>query len=161
LTVDVNLMDTGVGEIDLRRVALDFTQSDPALSLDPRFSFACFYCLPYVKFPELPLPSLTYTGTDPMPGFMLTLPAGGSVHLGSIGLTVPSSPWGGCILDVVNYGARSPNEGARFDFDFEHPTMLHSTTGEISGGILDLGIPEPGTLSLLALGGIAVVRRRR
>jgi hypothetical protein len=172
LTVDFNVFDTGIAgffdppvdECYLRGAFLDFSQSHAALTFDPEFAFD----LPmegvyYATFPAMPYPSTAYASATPNPAFQATLPAGGSMHLGSIGVTLPTAA-GTYFIDAVTPdpdGAGGPdNWGGRLNFG--HPDVLWFRWPEyVSGGTLALEVvPEPATLALLAMGGLAVLRRR-
>ncbi|UCE60183.1 MAG: PEP-CTERM sorting domain-containing protein [Phycisphaerales bacterium] len=168
VTVDVLAHDTGVGAVHFRRLALDFSQRDPALVTDPNFTFdftdAGMGAL-YGSFPAMDFPSAGFSGVMEMPDFMKSMPADGMIRVGSIGVTVPMAI-GDYILDAATVdpnGAGDPrNWGARFDYSFTAPTEVWAGDGGVTGGKLTMTvIPEPATLALLAIGGVAVLRRRR
>ncbi|UCE59330.1 MAG: PEP-CTERM sorting domain-containing protein [Phycisphaerales bacterium] len=172
LTVDFNVFDTGltsffsppVDKCYLRGAFLDFSQSDDALMFDSAFAFD----LPmdggfYVTLPAMPYPSTAYASAIPNPAVQATLSAGGSMHLGFVSVRVPAAP-GTYLIDAATpdpEGAGDPdNWGGRFNFG--HPDVFwFRPPDQVSGGILTLEvIPEPATLTLLAIGGLAVLRRR-
>ncbi len=76
--------------------------------------------------------------------------------------SVTDSGW----LDVMN-PEEDPNLGAwvRSGFglspDDDDYFIWRAFTGELSGGRLFMEVPEPASVALLALGGLAVLRGRR
>ena len=119
----------------------------------------------YSQFLDYPVPNVTYTSTSPVAGFILEIPADATLLLGGGTVMMPSGP--GALgntyfLDALNPGEANPNLTARLDFDFDNPTTWTGFSGDITGGRVGLTvIPEPATLALLALGGVAALRRRR
>ena len=62
--------------------------------------------------------------------------------------------------DAINYwdgSAWADITGGTYGVDY---TLEHLTTGDLAGYTM-LAVPEPATLSLLALGGLAILRRRK
>ena len=82
-----------------------------------------------------------------LPSFVLVgLPDAGGIYL----------------LDAMNPTAGDINTGARVDYDFLNPTILHALNGNLAGGQVGLTvIPEPATLGLLLLGGLVLIKRGR
>ena len=119
----------------------------------------------YAQFLDYPVPNVTYTSTTPVAGFILEIPADASLLLGGGTIMLPSAPGtegNTYFLDALNPLEPNPNLTARLDFDFNNPTSWTGFSGDITGGRVGLTIvPEPATLALLALGGIAALRRRR
>jgi hypothetical protein len=122
-----------------------------------------------VPFP----PATSYSGSSDIGG-MLQFDAGVATRLGGIVVTLPDTP-GVYTVDLLNSPAGeapSLNNGMVLDFGFggspEDPVTKWSVNAaprgdtSISGAPLTLTvIPEPATLVLLGLGGIAALRRRR
>ena len=92
------------------------------------------------------------------------------VHVGAMVIEVPEdATLGMYTLDLLNSTAQDINSGAAIQFDFENPTDWG-----VFNGMIDYGpgagvagpatfevVPEPMTLLLLGLGGVAALRRRR
>jgi len=114
----------------------------------------------------------------------IRLPAAGTIGVGSIGVTLPTQP-GDYLLDVMNADQVNANGGARFDFGFgpasgpdPHITWHAYDDEAIAGGMFTASTtagagfqfeynpipgvitPEPASLVLLALGGMAALGRR-
>lgn len=128
--------------------------------------------------------STVFTGVARDPERQLRLPAQGTITVGSIGVTLPFHP-GDYLLDVMNADQVSRNAGARLDFGFgsasgpdPHITWHAYDDWAIAGGtfmastmagagfqfeynpIPGVITPEPASLMLLALGGMAALGRR-
>ena len=149
----------------IRLITLDFADSDlaPASPFTWDYSTLMSSGL-YGEFPDPPLENVTYSGTSLIAGFILEIPVGGSLILGTSSVLLPgelATPVE-YFVDALNVGAPDNNSGARLDFDFDSPTTWWGGNGMVTGDALGLTvIPEPATLLLLGLGGVAVLRRRR
>jgi hypothetical protein len=173
-TVDFSVFmstDRGV-PTQARLITIGFHDTDPALTFVGTefgwdWSTLASNAL-YSKFLEYPRVNVTYQSTDPIAGFILEIPADGALLLGGGQVIAPMAD-GAYALDVLNVGGFEPggggggnlNQTARLDFDFDNPTTWTAYTGEITGQPGMINVPEPATLALLALGGVAVLRRRR
>lgn len=88
-------------------------------------------------------------------------------HVGAMVVTVPSDGiFDDYTLDLLNDTATDINSGAVIQFDFVTPTDWGAFNGLITyaqgaGPTAFTVIPEPATLLLLGLGGVAALRRRR
>ena len=122
--------------------------------------------------------SCTVMGEDGMSQMVLPFEGAPTPNtgVGHLSLTLPAYVGPGedhYMLDVMNVGAFGPghgtpdptNNGARIKFGFGGADPMTTWTapgGDLTGGMLDITvIPEPATLVLLALGGVAALRRRR
>ena len=130
----------------------------------------------YEQFPNYPKSNIAFPLSAPNP-FMLVIPAAGTgvypVGTGQVQLPAEQATKMTYMLDALNAGDADPaNRGATVNFGFggadpittwaatfpRHPVA----TGAVTGSALALTVvPEPATLALLALGGVAVLRRRR
>jgi hypothetical protein len=180
LQFGVEISQDTASDISVRLATLNFEESDPALTLVDPFNFDCAAvtgCALYTQFPNYAdPPNVTYTGTTDIPGFMFVIPAEGqgSLLIGTGTVVLPDIPET-YMLDLVNENVamdQVTNFGTQIRFGFgtgpgdeisewfsrEHP----DGEGVIYGGAKPLTvIPEPATLALLAIGGIATLRRRR
>ncbi len=165
LTVDVWLHSEVSSDKSLEFVRFDFSNSDPMLSLSPTFTFdfSSIYPAPIaydIRFTDLPLP---WTGNPAMcicPELFLWLPAGGSLHIGSVGLTLPTEP-GVYALDLLNAETADPMQGAMINVG----PYWRASSGEITGGTHDFvvnssGIPTVSTWGLAILGLLLLVGRK-
>ena len=112
--------------------------------------------------------NITYTGLVTSSLFMITLNQTAPKLVGSLDVTMPSDPAGGnFILDVLNADNTDLNFGAEIRHGFgviadPGSFLLRAQTGEIVGATASFAvIPEPATLALLSLGGLAAAFRRR
>lgn len=164
--------DTGAAQ-SLRNAQFDFSQSDTGAdgSLNAPFMWDNSSLVSpalYAQFGDLNVPSAAFSGAAPVPGFMWVLPADGSaLRLGSLNITAPTAP-GSYVLDSIS--STDPNDdnlGGFFSWGFglvtgDDITDHRPRLGNITGGQLTLTVvPEPATLAFLALGGLALLRRRR
>lgn len=162
VNVDVWLVDTGdpVGNVQFRGLFLDFADTGAGLAPAANFTWENPFGIGAV-FPALPNTSWVYPLATPNPLFQITLPEGGEVRLGDIDVTTNATD----TLDVMNADNADPNFGARADFGFggagDPVTTWRAFSGELTGGTLEMVVPEPGTLALLGLGAAAALRRRR
>lgn len=171
-TVNVNV--TADQSIQPRLLGFDFSASNPAITLigpdgpdldtTQEFVFDLSTLAAsalYSQFPNFPKPQVVYQSTSPVPGFILQLNSGQEFHAGSLTIKLPTAP-GTYLLDAMNATDQDPNNGARIDFDFANRTTLSANNGLLTGGQREfVVIPEPATLILLGLGGVAAAMRRR
>ena len=164
VNVEVYFVDDGTGhpitgdDIEFRLYRLDFTDTDVTLAPASDMVMTNFTGVNSVR-PALPRPSLFYPIHNYIPGLLQRLPAGGEMLVGSIDVMINGAGW----LDVLNADDEDTSHGALMFFGFgnedDDPEVTwRAYTGEITGGALFL--PEPGVLTLLAVGGLVVMRRR-
>ena len=157
--------DTGA-DMQVRLMAIDFTDTSPEITLaDPYFAwdFAGNGVTPGLstEFNTPPHFNITYQSGAPIPGFLFVIPAAAPLQVGAGQLTLPVAD-GVYDLDVMNATDSNLNFTARLDYDFASPTTWTAFDGTITGGVARMTVvPEPVSLALLAIGGVAVLRRRR
>ncbi|MGB2988207.1 MAG: PEP-CTERM sorting domain-containing protein [Phycisphaerae bacterium] len=160
LTVDFWLHNEESFNVALNFLRLDFSDSNVRFSLDSTFAFD-FSSVPLGDLgyraehhPDLPVPWTWNTDDCVCPDARLHLPAKGSLHIGSIGVELPTDP-GLYLLDVLNADEPDETLGAKFG-------SWRAYDGDVTGGVFGfVVVPEPATLSLLILGGFAALRQRR
>lgn len=173
LTVDVWLHSEVPSDSYLWVVQLDFSDSDVQLVLDPTFTFdlssSMFPEDFHEVYPELPIPRAANTKEYICPECRLQLPAGGSLHIGNIGVRLPNEA-GTYRLDVLN--ADDPDETHGAQIVDRGASWWRAFTGEVTGGAYPFvvlapiptmsqwGIAAMGLL-LLVLGCLMIIRRTR
>jgi len=179
-TFDVGLwlsQDSGGSDIYLRGIRFDFNASDPAIALN---SFAwntssTYFCqelglceqIPFIaEFPRLDdadraVVNLVYLGGQQRYLDQVILPEIGALLVGHLRISLPVVT-GQYDLDAMNAEtADGTNVGAGVDFGFEHRTIWIPDNGLSGGQYTFVVVPEPATLMLLGLGGVAATMRRR
>ena len=165
ITVDVWLHGGLPGEDPrLRLIQFDFSQTDPNLSLAPTFSFD-YSSIPDAfgyeeRHLELPVPWTRNALMCICPNLFLPLPPGGAVHIGSVGVGLPTA-LGVYRLDALNAGNAAPDVGITGAIIEPHLCCGRLTAfgGQITGGIFDfvVGLPPIPTMSGAALLLLAVL----
>ncbi len=172
LIVDVWLHSEVSFDVRLQDIQFDFSDSDPALALNPTLTFD-YSSIPdgagyHERHPELLVPWTANWLECVCPELFLPLPAGGSLHIGSIGLRLPTVA-GAYRLDALNAAEPDPSRGAMLNV---RGPIWRAFTGELTGGSFEFVVtPAIPTLSawgtitlsllLLGLGAVIIVRRHR
>ena len=171
ILVDVVMADA-TEDFLVRGFQFDLADTDPMIALNGDFSFNfddlildAFYYIG-TEGSVYPVVNATYTATEPTDGFIIDV--AGPRLMGQISLTLPTQD-GEYLLDVMNSTVTGDdNLGAYVTFGFggegDDVTFWRSNgegDGLLTGGALTFVVPEPATLSLLAIGALAAVRRRR
>ena len=166
LTVDVWSNNQSDADWRIKRVQFDFTDSDPAISLDPTFQFDFsslfegdekFYLENLVE--ELLVPRTSNTIECWCPSQFLPLFMDQPFHMGEIGLRLPSE-LGMYTLDLLN--ADEPDElfGATIRVIYREPSGAHETwrafTGELTGGVFDF-VVEPRPIPATSTWGMCIL----
>ena len=177
VTVDVWLHSQVSFDAFLHVVQLDFSISDQALRLGETFQFD-LSAVPdpeggFSSSPAMPVPVAgIFHGGLVSPEDLLPFPAGGSLHIGSIGVRFPATT-GVYRLDAMNSDVEESWLGAQLEaFFFPGGDAWEASTGEITGGTFDFFVDGPPipTVSqwglivmvlLLLSAGTMVLRQRR
>jgi len=162
--VDVLLRNEEGRVVQPRLITLDFSVTDPNLALPGTFHFDSRTLLGdflYSRFETMPKVDFVYTSQTPSPGFILQVPDGGSLLLGTLAVGVPNGV-GTYMLDAINANALDTNTGARVEEGFDRVYAFAPIFDNLTGGTLGITVvPEPAPLVLLALGGVAPIWIRR
>ena len=161
VNIEVYFVDDGTGHpitgnaIEPRGYQIDFSDTDAGIGLPSDMVLVNPGGINIV-FTVLPRPALIYPLPTPIPGLMPLFPAGGQMLIGSIDVTVNDAGW----LRVLSSDEWNPNYDAWLQFgyglsDDDPVTTWRAYTGEITGG--EIFLPEPVSLILLALGGLATL----
>ncbi|MCO6437720.1 MAG: PEP-CTERM sorting domain-containing protein [Phycisphaerae bacterium] len=166
---------SGAPDRYLRDVQLDIRNSDDAIEAAINGGFSWDFSSVntgssgYLVSGVAPIPQVGYLGLSEDPNQQYLLAGDGSaLRLGSFNVTLPNAP-GTYLLTVLTPpdSAFDLTTGTRVSSGFgmiaSDPTIdSRPGTGNLSGGSISLTVvPEPATLALLGLGGLAVLRRRR
>jgi hypothetical protein len=124
------------------------------------------------ELPSPPLPenifNVAFTGQTQNLPRMLALSTDAATRLGILQVTIPAGAQGGTfLLDVMNSDTTNENLGAEVRYGFAPPPpapadpagSFRAAGGGMTGGTLV--VPEPTTLAILGLGGLAAAYRRR
>ena len=147
-------------------IRFDFSATDPGIELDAwewDYSETQLLCalVPeecgggWFQDSTLPAVEIIFTGAEESPLLSIFLPAGGSILLCTLGITLPSDFFGGVTLDALNLPDDNSGDGARVDVGFDPPISIR----EFGGGSITF-VPEPATLILLIIGAAGVAFRR-
>lgn len=164
LTFDIWFRSQIVHSVSMKFLQLDFTDTDTNILLDPVFTFDFTSVMVgdhYVVNDSLPIPN-AFNNLLGGENTFLNLEAGGSLHVGVIGGTLPTTP-GIFRLDLLNKDSMDPSSGARITtlLTFKNFFQWEASDGDIGGGMLDVTVvPEPTTLSLLAIGCFFLRRKK-
>jgi len=166
-SVDVDVVFHNMeGEvITPRLLTLDFSATDPMLALPDTFHFQLvpplIGDLAYTRFEDMPKVDIVLSLNCEFPGMCLWIPDGDSFLMGTLSVGVPNDP-GTYLLDSANRDNPNTYRGARVDYGYREPTILHYLNGNLTGGQLAMTVvPEPVAAMLLALGALALAARRQ
>lgn len=162
INIDVFLENDGEGVMAVRLLQFDFALTDTQLGVGEfEFDFSALDAETlYEDFSVGTLVNRVYVAPIPAPGFILELDEGSHL-IGRFEVTGPGAP-GNYVIDLLNAQAADFNAGALVQWGFDETKTAWSGDGSLTGGraVVYDGIPEPATLLLVALGGVAAVRRR-
>ncbi len=167
LTVDVWLHSQVPVNWRLPFIKLDFSDTDPSVTLNSTFVFDFTslgdgpnYYMEH-NHPEMPVPWIANLIECWCPGHFLLLPAEGALHIGSVGVRVPSDP-GVYRIDALNTDEPDELLGAQIDtgsdsVDSPPDEMWRAYTGEIAGGTYDFIVTTPPPIPTLSEWGLMVM----
>ena len=123
VTVDVNISQVGGSEHLLRLVQFNLTNTATEFSIDPiAWEASTGHYLDVNPAGGPPGVAAAYyyevnTDLGPNPSAQLAMPAGGSVKVATLNITMPSMP-GSYLLDLMNAGEADPELHARVSYGF-------------------------------------------
>jgi len=166
IPIDIYFVNNEGLDIDLRELTLDFSATSPEVGLPATFEFNTSTLLIdvlYTQFDQMPRVDMVYTSQQPMEQLIVHVPDGASYLVGTLEVIYPDSP-GSYFVDAINARAPDTNSGALFAYGFDHRVNLHYTFGNLAGSpiyLVAVAVPEPATVALLGIGGLALVIQRR
>ena len=112
----------------------------------------------YNKYPMWSIPAAATTATAPNESLLLLLTMGEAAAAGHFAYTMPDHS---VLLDIMNSGGAAADNTARIRGNFDTVLDLWPGNGGLTGGTIELCIPEPASLGLLSVGALFLLRRRR
>lgn len=146
LSVDVWLQSQTSVDAWIQFVQFDFSDTDPSIVLSPTFSFDQS-SLPkppgaYKNHSDLPVPWTFFELACVCHEYRLPLPADGLLHIGSVGVSLPSDP-GIYRLDLLNADEPNPILPKQGAMIYALLGVWTAADGEIEGGTLDFEVIPP------------------
>ncbi len=150
VSVAINFISDEADTVYMRMGQMSLSNTDPTIDI-LTFDFVDASPL-YAAFPALPMPSIVWTGTEAIPDLMISYVPGVPATLATVGVAVNDTG----TLDMF-----PASLGFGFGVDPDDPIVTwDSEDGTLTGGTLEMVVPEPMSLGILAVGAILLARRR-